>query len=319
MFVYAVNIHTGGGKILLDALLTDQPFGPIKKLYVDSRYQLPIDCSISCVKIKRGFFSRLFAEIKMYRDEDFLKIDKVLFFGNLPPAFRSFFSQTANKEFILYLQNAFLIVGFFYPKNSLKEFVRLSLERVWLLTFKNFVDEIWVQTPWMKKQSQNDLHFKKTISIKPFLPKFPQIHSSPHARLYQFLYVGSFSKHKRLDLFIDALKKLNAQIRDRIKVVIILDGSENHRKTTFETLKTFKNIDADVFHHLSRQKLFEIYQQSKFLVCTSDIESFYLQLYEAQTYGCQIIAPQNANYLQGLDLQYHPYPLNNLDLSPFLN
>lgn len=318
MIVYAVNIHTGGGKVLLDALLLDQPFGAITKVYADQRYVAPenIQNTIEIVFIKPKLFHRLFAEIKMYLDKNYFQAQDVLFFGNLPPLFRLLFSRNKNKNFILYLQNAFLIMNFNYPKNSAKEYLRLFLEKVWLHMFSFQVDEIWVQTLWMKQKTAQALNFKKPIKAKPFLPKLPQI-QWPDVRKYKFLYVGSMAKHKGLDIFLNALKNLNLRTDKKIKVCIILDSAINNIK--FLENLNLNNIEIDTLTSIARMDLFKIYADSEFLVCTSSLESFYLPIYEAHHFGCQLILPSDISYSMNLpeDFKTKMYKPYELDLTLF--
>lgn len=318
MIVYAVNIHTGGGKVLLDTLIADQPFGSITKVYADARYIPPADkpSHVKVIAIKPTLLSRLYAEIRLYNDQDFTADKQVLFFGNLPPLFRPFFSVNRNKKFILYLQNAFLIVSFKYPKNTIKEGIRLSVEKLWLHIFNSNVDEIWVQTQWMKEQTQLSLGSNKEIKVAPFLPKLPK-YENLAVRRYKFLYVGSLAKHKALDVFLTALQSLDNGLTKKISVCVVLDSATNDIEV-LNQLK-LKNIEIDLFTSANREDLFKIYQNSQYLVCTSRIESYYLPIYEAHHFGCTIVLPESVGYSSNLpaDIKTKMYPAANLDLSLF--
>lgn len=318
MIVYAVNIHTGGGKVLLDALILDQPFGPITKVYADERYRPPEQkpSIIEVIAIKPKLFSRLFAEIKMYSDLGYNQTHEVLFFGNLPPVFRHFFKINESKKFILYLQNAFLIMNFNYPKNSFKEYLRLSVEKIWLNLFKANIDEIWVQTEWMRQNTTRNLNFRKAVDVRPFLPTFPTLNPI-EKKNYKFLYVGSLAKHKNLDIFLRALESLDSQSKTSLNVCIILDCSDQN-KASFDKLQ-FKNINVDIRFSVTRTELFNIYRASEFLVCTSSLESFYLPMYEASHFGCKIILPSEISYSDNLpkNMTTLMYKSFDLDLSNY--
>ncbi|AZZ36574.1 hypothetical protein CIK05_07155 [Bdellovibrio sp. qaytius] len=315
MIVYAVNIHTGGGKVLLDALIVDQPFGSITKVYADSRYVAPENkpAGVEVVAVKPTLYNRFFAEIKMYKDQGYSQANEILFFGNLPPLFRPFFGLNKNKKFILYLQNAFLILSFSYPKNSFKELVRLSVEKLWLHLFNFNINEIWVQTPWMKAQTLLSLGADKTIKVAPFLPTLPVTEKST-VKKYKFLYVGSLAKHKGLETFLKALQELDKKITTKISVCVVLDSASQN-----VDLGHFKNIDIKLFTSANREDLFNIYKDSEYLVCTSRLESFYLPIYEAHHFGCAIILPANASYSANLpaSINAKTYTAPNLDLIGF--
>lgn len=318
MTVYAVNIHTGGGKVLLDALLLDQPFGPVTKVYADERYSLPesMPSAVEIIAVKPKLFPRLLAEIKMYLDPRYNQTNEVLFFGNLPPLFRFFFKKNKKKKIILYLQNAFLIVDFNTPKSSLKEYLRLFVEKLWLYVFQFNVDEIWVQTEWMKQKTADALNFHKPISIKPFLPKLPDL-AKPETPKYKFLYVGSLARHKNLNIFLEALKKLDQTLRSPLEVCVILDSSIKVEITSAHL--NLKNIKPKTLSSLTRNDLFKIYVDSEFLVCTSSLESYYLPIYEAHHFGCTIILPSELSYSRHLPetMKTQTYKPFNLDLTKF--
>lgn len=322
MIVYAVNIHTGGGKVLLDTLIVDQPLGPITKVYADARYKTPANkpANIEVVAIKPTLFSRLRAEIQLYKAPEFANAKEVLFFGNLPPLFRPFFSVTRNKKFILYLQNAFLIKKIPLPSNSLKQNLKLLIERCWLNAFLKTTDQVWVQNDWMKNLVQHS-HPGTDVYVKPFLPNFKNVsHLNFNERLYQFIYVGSSSKHKRLNFFLEALSTLDKKLQNAnktIKVCIILESGSNAADTK-SICALLRNIDVELTLNASREQIFDYYSNSKYLVATSLIESFYLPIYEANHYGCKIIAPEDVGYTQNLNLGLIRYKKHTLNLSEYL-
>lgn len=306
MIVYAVNIHSGGGKVLLDALLLDKPFGQITHLYVDSRYEIPqnIDSALIVEKFKPTLLERLRAEFKLIKHLDSLKAIKlkkepkkeVLFFGNLPPVFSFLFKRLkSNYKFIIYLQNAFLVKGIQFPQNSMTETLRLSFERLLLNINYKLSDEIWVQTQYMKDIFEKT-HKNICVQIKPFLPKFPKL--EPVKKTIHFLHVGNYSKHKNLNQFIEYLNELENWLiyknqKEKINAMLIIN--ENQKKI----FPVYKNIDLTIEYNLNRNELFNIYNKAQYLVVTSKVESFFLPAYEAHFYGCKILASGDQKFLLG--------------------
>jgi hypothetical protein len=165
LIIYAVNIHTGGGKILLDEILAHQALGPVTAAFLDKRYQVtkanrPFEIFYSGSKI----LGRLLSELKLHqflKSHKALSQEEVLFFGNIPPFFKP-------RNFsILYLQNCFLTRQVPLPTDTRKEMLRNWIESVILKFFFKNVDEIWVQTPWMKRRL---IVPKPKCALKPYFP-----------------------------------------------------------------------------------------------------------------------------------------------------
>ena len=84
IIINAVNIHNGGGEILLNQLISSLPdrnviiFCSKKLKLINNNKQ-----DIKFIKIKSNFFSRLLSELSIYKKSK--QNDKVLYFGNLPP------------------------------------------------------------------------------------------------------------------------------------------------------------------------------------------------------------------------------------------
>lgn len=282
MVVYATNVHTGGGKVLLDELLENAPFGPISAAFFDERYK-PKSTSTSRTEFysKKSVISRLLAEFKLHRFLKNTNSEVVLFFGNLPPFFKT------KGRSILYLQNCFLTRQVPLPKDSNYLKFRLLVESWLLKLFSKNVNEIWVQTDWMLEATQQYLPAAKIV-LNPFLPSFPKVHCD-QTKKYKFLYVGSFSLNKRLDFFLDALFDLDQKIKKPLDICIILDFI-GPIPNYFQEL-ALKQIKLHVFNNLTRDALALKYCESELFVATSLYESFLLPMYEANFYGNKIILP----------------------------
>ncbi len=294
LVIYAVNIHTGGGKVLLDELLTRSPFEKITGAFLDARYPLPKTLDFPVYISKSRLWGRLKSEFALHRflknNSRFLAQEEILFFGNIPPFFKP------RNPSRLYLQNCFLTRQVPLPHDSFKLLLRLWIESRLLKLFSNRVDEVWVQTKWMKSMTLNFLP-QANVRIKPFLPTLPLVDLKSAKRTYDLLFVGSFAAHKRLSFFLEALKLVEEKLTQKIKVFIAMD----HPPTDIN-LANFKLIELELRFQISHGQLLKIYADSKVFVATSLYESFYLPLYEAHHYRCNIIAPL-AGYTEDLNFK----------------
>lgn len=306
MIIYAVNIHTGGGKILLDEIIQNKTFGNVTAAFLDERYQLPDAVDFPIFTAKSKILGRIQSEFKLHR---FLKYnptnkDDILFFGNIPP----FFKPKARSY--LYLQNCFLTRQVPLPKDSFKEKLRNWIESILLKVFSRNTDEIWVQTPWMQKLTQKYLP-KALVQLKPFLPQMPALERGP--MLYDFVFVGSLALNKRLSFFLATLSQLDLKLRREIKVFIALDQALQN-----VAIPEFKSIQVECRTNVSRDELFKIYATSKAFVTTSLYESFCLPLHEAHNYHCEIIAPR-AGYTEDLGFKVRLFQRESvIDLAQIL-
>lgn len=280
MIVYAVNVHTGGGKVLLDELLEGNTFGPISTLFVDTRfnYQRAQELGIEIHKVEPKLRSRFNAETTLKKIASMRPSENVLFFGNLPPL-----KRIQNKS-ILYLQNCFLLSPIPLPKDSIKVFFRTILERLWLKFFLKNIDEVWVQTNWMIKLFKS-LFPGIEIFLKPFSPILQPIpRQQPQ---YDFISVTSLSGHKNLDTFLKALKILDKSFKRKISVMLVLDS----KFVPAEMARLqFTNITISIKNSVTRHELGQLYACSQASVITSSYESFCLPLYESAFYGTPVIA-----------------------------
>ena len=163
LFIHATNVHNGGGRSLLKALLDSVPTGIDLRLSLDCRLSLP-ENALDEVEINRvapSIISRLKAE-KWLAD----KVepgDLVLCFGNLPPLFK------LKGRVVVFLQNRYLIDKVKLDSFPLKTRLRLGMERLWFRSRIASADEIIVQTPSMKSLLESQLTSKAAIKVLPFM------------------------------------------------------------------------------------------------------------------------------------------------------
>lgn len=300
MIIYAVNIHTGGGKVLLDELIQNSVFGQVTYAFLDKRYTPPsTQHHLKTFYSANKILGRILSELNLHKLIRYLgceKIENVMFFGNIPPFFKP------KTHSILYLQNCFLTRQVPLPKDSFKEMIRNWIESILLKALSRNVDEIWVQTEWMKDATQKYLPNSK-ISLHPFLPTLkPQ--SISVQKKYKFLYVGSLALNKRLHFFLESLKFLDDKLDHEIQIAIILDNPTEFKHTLFS--EKLKKIKIETFNQLSREELTTKYCESEYFVTTSKYESFCLPIYEANSCQCNVIVPI-AGYTKNLPFKVTYY------------
>lgn len=280
MIVYAINVNSGGGKILLDELILSKKFGSPRILFLDQRYSFPEQArqeDYTIFRIKPSTTQRILAEFKLRKQAKVNKDTFVLCFGNLPPIFR------LKQKTVVYLQNALLLTNVFVARDSLKLFVRNLVEKLWFKMFIRNADEIWVQTNWMKNTLNDDL--KKITSIRPILPTFPVIHS-PNLKIIDFISITGSMKYKNLIPLLEAIKL--SQIKNK-KFVVISDSKSKEVNQLLNEIKD-AGINLDFYINIEREKIYDLLSQSKCLVLASTLESFCLPLQEAIHFQLDIIA-----------------------------
>jgi glycosyltransferase involved in cell wall biosynthesis len=279
MIIHAVSIHSGGGKVLLDQLLTEKTFGEVNVLICDTRYDLPleIDNKIEIFRVEPTLFSRWSAEKTLKRISEKHPELSVLCFSNLPPAFK------LKNKVILYLQNALLLPNIPFYADSYRARFRTMYEKMWLAIFWKNVDEIWVQTQWMKETLAKK-EKRMNLQIKPIIQKLP-VPNFQTQKKYDFITVSGSAPHKRLSDLLDAWELMPSPTPS---LLIITDNPSPAIAEKLERLKD-KNITVKV--NLSRADIFRSYEESSNLIITSKIESYCLPVYEALHFHLKIIAP----------------------------
>lgn len=306
MVVFAVNIHTGGGKILLDELIASEKFGEITHLYLDERYiNKSIPRRIQIKSYPPTILDRLRAQKdlkNLINVESELAIKPVLFFGNLPPFFK------LNCISILYLQNCFLLEGVSLPKDSLRTALRSLIERYLLKIFRSNYQQVWVQSDWMLKLTKKNFPEKKVLKM-PFLPVLP-----PPRKIekeYDLISVTSLSLHKNFNLLLDALSLLDLKLEKSIRVLIVLDNLVSLEDVILPPLK---NIQIEVKSQLTREQLYLNYELSRLAVITSSLESFCLPLFESLHFGLKVICPSTGytSEVRSITIQFDLKSVNSL-------
>ena len=303
LFIYATNVHQGGGAQLLIDLLQATPSDLEVIVFIDAR--MPLSAELVdhlCIKsVQPTLFGRLAAEyrlVKMVNSDDL-----VLCFGNLPPLFR------VRGKATVFLQNRYL-VDLKAPLNTLpmKPRIRIWLERIWLRWRRLNASQYIVQTPSM--QTLAVARLQRPVRCLPFTRASSlKQDAGTLEKQFDFLYVASGEAHKNHDRLIDAW------------VLLADDGLYPSLALTLEPETTpglFKRLTQAVGQKglriynlgvIPHEQLLEVYRKSGALIYPSIFESFGLPLIEARRAGIPVLASE-LDYVRDLidpDVTFDPY------------
>lgn len=286
IFIHATNVHQGGGRALLVAIINALPTGLLSILSLDSRMPLSTDKVVK--RVQPTLVQRLFAEIWLAKNVALG--DVVLCFGNLPPLFK------LRGYVVVFVQNRYLIDHVNLDGFSFKTRTRLKIERLWLSYRAGNVNEFLVQTPSM--QSLMQARTKAKVSVFPFVEnpdgyvRKLNCSDTPEKNDFIFLYVASGEPHKNHMQLIEAWCLLGTE---GLFPTLTLTLNKMHFaelcfwiESKVESHKLcVKNLGS-----LPHSEVEKLYSQVDALIYPSMFESFGLPLIEARQAGLKIIASE---------------------------
>jgi glycosyltransferase involved in cell wall biosynthesis len=294
LFVLAANVHRGGGRTLLDALL-QAPLPQGATVYIDERMPLPegLNAAVGIVRVRSSLAGRWRAERDLAAAVG--TADTVLCFGNLPPLFR------VAGRVVLFVQNRLLIdhvdLGPFPPGTRL----RLMFERLWLRRRARTVDEFIVQTSSMQRTLERYLlrigaRPGRSVRVMPFMAAAAP-HPMPPARggdgtVYDFVYVSSGDAHKNHRRLVEAWIVL-ARGGHFPSLALTVDPAWFPDLCAWiEDRKREHGLRIDNKGALPHSDVCDLYRVSGALIFPSTLESFGLPMIEARNAGLAILAPE---------------------------
>lgn len=280
IIIYASNIHSGGGKVLLDSVLQELKSPAV--VFVDLRYlapQLEMDL-VKFVKVKPTIFGRLQAEFKLKSLAS--STDQVLCFGNLPPLLK------LRAKVDLFFQNTILLRKYSNFNFPWKSKVRQSVERFLLARGIIKVDRIFVQSNSVKREFVSQFPGSNVIVI-PFMTS--QIGTSKAKFSYNdYVYVASGDPHKNHHRLLAAWQILAEQGLFPSLVLTVSPKDRDILKAVDSLVK--RGLRITNFANLSHQEVLSLYKCSGALIFPSLTESFGLPLHEAAMAGIPILAAE---------------------------
>ncbi len=294
LYIYAPNIHKGGGKTLLDKFLKLE-FNQLNIiLLTDSRYQFHSKYveKFSVIKvIKHSFYSRLSSEY--WLKKRLKQGDIILCFSNLPPFFR------LKGRVCVFVHNRFLIDNVPLDGFSLKFRIRLNIQRFWIRKRAKFADSYIVQTASMKNLMTRIFPKKNSIHILPFssLVENDQIkeiidYDINKINNLSFAYIATAEPHKNHKNLIDAWI-LMAKEGCFPKLFLTIDKEDSleiHSLIDYSILKY--KIKIVNYGYIPHEEVMNLYKNIDALIFPSLLESFGLPLLEAKSRGLGILASE---------------------------
>ncbi|MEW5902969.1 MAG: glycosyltransferase family 4 protein [Pseudomonadota bacterium] len=292
LFLHATNVHQGGGKALLTAILLAVPKSTQTTAQLDRRMTVspPLSENLTVEFVKPSVLQRLRAECRLARNSR--PDDVILCFGNLPPLFK-----LAGRVQV-FLQNRYLIDDVPLCDFPLKTRIRLWIERLWLSGRMANVDAFIVQTPSMQRLLLARTKGKVPVHVLPFMAdpanyvRSIRKHEAAGNSQIEFAYVASGEPHKNHRMLVSAWCLLaEEQLYPSLKLTL--------DRRTFPDLCAW--IEHQVVQHqlkisnegsLPSEAVTQLYGRVDALIYPSTFESFGLPLIEARQAGLPILASE---------------------------
>ena len=286
--LFAPNIHTGGGRVLLEALSAASA-GRIDQAIIDCRMQAisAAFASETTLLVRNRIGSRLYAEWHLWRSAR--EGDTVLCMHSLPPLF------ALRARVVVLIQNRLLLERGRLTTYPWKTRLRISIERLWARHLQSHCNRYLVQTPSMGEILSSWLRRPVPVVVVPFAQQ--SLHEGPRpdsaaSKQFDFVYIASGEPHKNHYRLLRAWCVL-ADAGRWPKLALTVDPQQ------YPTLA--RDIENHVFQHglnivnlglLSATEVRCLYRTSAALVYPSLVESFGLPLIEAAQHGLPIIAAE---------------------------
>jgi glycosyltransferase involved in cell wall biosynthesis len=292
VFIHATNVHQGGGRSLLDALLKALHGQAECVFSLDERMPVPSNLAhnVEIRRVKPSVLQRLGAE--RWLAQNVGPEDIVLCFGNLPPLFR------LRGHVVVFVQNRYLVddvdLGDFPPKTRL----RLWVERLWLSSRMANADEFVVQTPSMKRLLEARTKGSISVRVLPFMQahegyaRKAQQPETNKGKDFDFVYVASGEPHKNHRQLIEAWCLLaKAGLFPSLKLT--LDRMQFAVLCGWIAQKIEQHgLNVENLGSLPHELVVQLYGRAGALIYPSTFESFGLPLIEASQAGFPILASE---------------------------
>ncbi len=292
LFIHATNVHQGGGRALLDPLLTALSCSSETILLLDSRMPVPngMPSNIQIRRVQPSVIKRFKAE--QWLGDNVRAGDVVLCFGNLPPLFK------LKGRAVVFLQNRYLIDDVQLNGFPLRVRLRLVMERLWLSIRMKNVDEFVVQTPSMKRLLEKKFAGKIPVRMLPFMLELSGYARSVSKAVQQencdfdFVYVASGEPHKNHKRLLEAWCLLAAE---GVYPSLCLTLDETRFATLCQEIAVrsqLHGLKVTNAGELSHQDVLSLYKKACAAIYPSDFESFGLPLIEARQAGLPVLASE---------------------------
>ena len=287
LVLHAPNVHTGGGRVLLLALLDALSTVDDVALTIDSRLKLELALNETWTvrRVAATLLDRLAAERSLVVLSKSARA--VLCFGNLPPALSLHCPTT------VFFQNRNLLDGADLSGFSWKARQRHAAERLWIRLLQSHASRFVVQSASMVASFKKTFEPSRPIEIWPLLPpdilaKLQRRQATPASgtRDFDFVYVSSGEPHKNHKALIEAWGLLAASG----KLPTLALTLDEVAFALYKEVIAAQGLRVVNFPGLDRAGVERLLDRSACLVYPSLSESFGLPLLEAAAAGIAILA-----------------------------
>ncbi|WP_443640342.1 glycosyltransferase [Candidatus Njordibacter sp. Uisw_039] len=289
LFIFAPNVRSGGGLVLLKELFLRQPSKLVSKWFLAETCGLELQSNISL--FEAGFFGRLRAELSLYIESSQETI--ILAFHGSPTLL------PVRGRQILYLQNLLLVSNISLAQYSYKTRLRLNIERCLLKKRWGAIHLFFVQTESMNSALIN---FADRYSLpKPRVIVLPFISSHFHGPRRKnkdwlqgekqiFFYPSFFHPHKN---HLNLLKAWSVFVKSDSSEFLYLTITQSQLDYIISSNNSSDwNVRVVALGEITHNEVLTILQNSKALVFPSAAESFGLPLLEAKQLNVPILASE---------------------------
>lgn len=290
VFLFAPNVHVGGGLILLREALAQWPDGWAGEAWLDARAKdaLALPAGLRVHWVAASLPGRAAAQWRLARRQQGAAWPLLCFHG-LPPFW------PALVPVAVYLQNRNLIEPVDWSRYPARVALRMRVERWLARALRHRVDHYWVQTPTMAQSLQRwwaDLGETQVapVSCLPFVAPLPAARAEAEpGRRWDFVYVADGEGHKNHAALLEAWHLLAAQGL-RPSLALTLAQRDGPALALLDAARAAGLLHVQTVGALSHAGVLDLYQRASALIFPSRSESFGLPLLEARQAGLPILA-----------------------------
>jgi len=283
--LYAPNVHTGGGLVLLRNLLGAWPDKGHRTAFLDARAraQLNVPAGVRTHWVCPTIASRLNGECKLRAASE--PGDLLLCFHGLPPLLPN------RARVVVFLQNRNLLGLNPLSAFSARTGLRLALERFLSARARHRVAEYLVQTPTMARQLSTWYGPGcPPVRVLPFADHFPAPPNDLPAT-WDFVYVADGEAMKNHGRLLQAWQLL-AEQGFRPSLALTLGSRDSALLARIDEMRVRFALNVVNLGHLPRDDVLKLYLQARALIFPSTSESFGLPLIEAGRLNLPIVASE---------------------------
>lgn len=304
ILIDAVHINSGGGKVLLDYLITQLEKTEKSVCYLlDLRVQnnIPVIKNENIVHYISGTFLGRYHYYYKCKES----FSTIFCFGNLPP-----YKRTNATVYTYFHQQLYIAVpeDFSFFQKVLFKIKTSILKRIKSHTDYWIVQSINIKEEFIKKYS---LQKDKVLTL-PFYPPLDNNIDGIKRKDNSYIYVSNATPNKNHIRLIDAFCKFYDKYQ-RGTLTLTVSDKFAITKTLIDR-KISKGYPIENVGFVNRRDLECLYKRTKYMIYPSLAESFGLGIVEAIENGCKVIGA-DLPYMHAVcspSIVFDPYDINSI-------